>query len=308
MKKTLIAVALLSTIGSVNAAEIYASDGLALEISGEADVKYIKGQAEDSDAELNLESSTISADFSYEASEALVAGAYYEIDGTGDTGFEVSDLYVYLVANDSSTLSIGDQSTVFDDAGIGSDYDFGFSSNIANGSIATGGDQVVKYSYDGGETMYASVAYILQKGGVDDDYQVDGKIGLRSGDADFTLFGAQAETGDLSSNAYILEASYTRGDIELAATYGISTTEQAVGDDIDGTIFGLAAVYDPGEFLAYSAGWALVDRDDLDDAINDVYVNATYYFTDNVSTYAEVGFTDQDDAETGYVVGMNVSF
>jgi predicted porin len=305
MKKTLIALAVLGAAGSANAAEIYAMDGMTLDFSGEAEVQFIQSQTQDSDPAINVETATLTVDANYEIAEEMAAGGHYEIDGSGTTA-NISDLYVYFELSPELTMSVGRQSTVLDDAGIGGDYAFGFSSYIDTTKLVTSGDQVVKYTYDGGEVFYGALSYVMNKASTSGDYQADGSIGARVGDFDYTLFLAQSETATLNADLYTLEARYTLGSITLAGTYGVSSSEQTAAADLDQTIVGLAASFDDGGRWTYAAGWANVDDDSTD--VNDVYVNASYWITDNVNAYAEVGFSDDDTQDTGYVVGMDVSF
>lgn len=307
MKKSLIALAVLSAAGSANAAEIYAMDGMTLDFSGEAEVQVIQSQTPDSDVAVNIETATLTADANYEIGEEMAAGGLYEIDGKGSTA-NISKLYVYFELSPELTMSVGRQNTVLDDAGIGDDYAFGFSTYVDTAKVVTKGDQVVKYAYDGGEVFYGSLAYLMNKNSISGDYQVDGKVGARMGDFDYTLFLAQSETATLTANSYTLEARYALGDFTIAGTYGASSTEQASAADRDQSIFGLAASFDDGGRWTYAAGWANVDDDAQTDKVNDVYVNATYWITDNVNAYAEVGFSDDDNQDTGYVIGMDVNF
>jgi predicted porin len=305
MKKSLIALAVLSAAGSASAAEIYAMDGMTLDFSGEAEVQIIQPQASGSDLSVNTETATLTADFNYEIAEEMAAGGHYEIDGAGGDA-TISDMYVYLEMSPSLTMSVGRQSTSYDDAGIGGEYAFGFSTYVDN--IVTSGDQIVKYAYDGGEVFYGDVAYLMNKNSVSGDYQVDGKLGARLGDFDYTLFLAKSETATLTADSYTLEARYALGNFIIAGTYGATSAEQSNAADHDLSIVGLAASFDDGGRWTYAAGWANVDDDAETDKVNDVYVNASYWITDNVNAYAEVGFSDADDQDTGYVVGMDVSF
>lgn len=94
----------------------------------------------------------------------------------------------------------------------------------------------------------------------------------------------------------------------FAGTYGYTDSEQDTGPNTEIDMFGLAATWDDGGRWSYAGGWANIDNSSNTDKINDVYINASYWMTDNVNAYAEIGFTDDDTQETGYVVGMDVSW
>jgi predicted porin len=306
MKKSLIAVALLSIVGSANAAEVYALDGLTLDIGGEAEVQLLKSQTEDSDLAVETVNGSLSADASYEIAEEFVTGGYFELDGTSSDTTEMGDLYVYFTLNQSLTISYGNQSSILDDAGIGDDYAFGYTSFVVG--APTSGDQVIKYKYDNDNVFYAGLAFILNKEEVSGDYGIDANIGARVGDAQYTLFVAQSETSELKENDYILEGRYVYGNMAYAATYAYANAEVASADDTEINSFGLSASWDDGGRWSYAAGWANIDNSSVADAINDLYVNATFWITDEVTAYAEVGFTDEDSTDTGYAIGMDVNF
>jgi predicted porin len=305
MKKSLIAVALLSIVGSANAAEIYALDGLTLDVGGEAEVQLLKSQAEDSDLAVETSSASLSADATYDIADEFIVGGAFELDGSSsDT--QTSELYVYMTLNQSLTISYGKQASILDDAGIGDDYAFGYTTFVVG--APTSGDQVIKYKYDNGNVFYAGLAFILNKDDVSGDYGMDGNIGARLGDMNYTLFVAQSETTALKENDYILEGRYIYGNMGFAATYAYATAEQLSADDAEITSYGLSATWDDGGRWSYAAGWASIDNNTAADTINDVYVNTTFWITDEVTAYAEVGFTDEADTETGFALGMDVNF
>lgn len=308
MKKSLIALAVMISSGAAHAVEIYSDPTTTLNFSGEAEVQYYKSQTKNVDPAINIATATLNFAVSYEVNGDLTLGT--ALDAANIDG---NDVYISANFFQAHTLSVGHQSTIFDDAGIGSDYSFGFTSYVDN--LNTSGDQVIKYKYDGGEVFYTGFAYLMHSNenetddGYDSsDYAADGNIGARLGDFEYTLFVAQSEQLDLQENNYSLEARYVYGNMVFAGTYGYTDSEQDTGPNTEIDMFGLAATWDDGGRWSYAGGWANIDNSSNTDKINDVYINASYWMTDNVNAYAEIGFTDDDTQETGYVVGMDVSW
>lgn len=301
MKKLLLATAVAAVMGSAQAAEMYSMDGVTINVYGEVEVNYIKTQSEAQKSELNLEEASFGFGMNYEMTEDFAVGSYMNIDANNDDDSVTrGDVYMALKLYQAHTITLGSQPTIFDDAGIGEDYEFGFTSYVD--SLDMEGDQVIKYKYDGGEMFYGGVAYSAYRNETnEDDFELDGKIGARLMDLELTLFLGTAEHSNVTETAGALEARYTLGDLGLAATYARSDVE----DSDDNNIFGVTATYWDGGRLEYAAGWANVDNDET---VNDFYANVTYTFTDEVSAYAEVGFSDQDDTDVGYVVGLNANF
>jgi predicted porin len=308
MKKTVLALAVLSA-ASAQAAEIYSMDNTTINLTGEADVQFYQSQSKTADPEISLDTATISIAPSYEISENLVLGASVGVtDNSGN--METDDVFVSANVDQAHTITVGKQSTIYDAAGIGDDYRFGFTSYVD--ALDTSGDQVIKYKYDGGEVLYAGLAYSMHSNTTSTtednaSYVLDGNIGARLGDYNYTLFAAETKADGLMEHNYTFEARYALGNITLAGTYGFTNTETTTIDN-EQRIYGVSGTYDDGGRFGYAAGWAATDNDSATDVVNDVYANITYYIVDGVYAYAEVGLTDDDAQDTGYVLGMDVTF
>jgi predicted porin len=310
MNKSLIALAVLSSSTAAQAVEIYAVDSTTINLSGEMDVQYYQSQSPTSDPEISTNTATITISPSYEVNEHLVLGTTLGMKNSGGNA-ALDDVAITATIEDYHTVSIGQQATIYDDAGIGDDYRFGFTSYID--LLDPSGDQVIKYKYDGGEVLFAGLAYSMHNNetGVDyysSDYVIDGKIGARLGDYSYTLYTAQSKTLGLLEHNYTLEARYGLGDITLAGTFGYTDTETSSTTDNSQKLYGLAATYDDGGRLGYAAGWASTDDESETDIVNDFYFNITYFIVNGVYAYAEVGLTDDVAEDTGYVIGMDVTF
>lgn len=312
MKKTLVALAVVAA-GSANAAEVYSLDGVSVNISGEVELQYVKTQSKTQDPELTVAEGSFGFDMDYEMTEDFAMAAHLDMDANNETdNVTRGDVYMSFVVEQAHTLSLGKQPTILDDAGVGDDYEFGFTSYVT--SLTSSGDQVIKYKYDGGETFYGGVAYSAYANEAttssvsDDDYEADGRIGARVNDYDFTLYVAKGEHVDLEETAVAVEARYVLGDLSFAGTVATSSAEQASASDRDKDLVGLSALYWDGGRIEYGIGWSVIDDSTLADKVNDVYVNATYTFTDEVNAFVEIGLTDEDNTDTGFVVGINASF
>jgi len=311
MKKSVVALSLMAASGAINAAQIDALSDVELDLSGEAEIQLYKSQSKTEDLEVNLQTFTITLTPSYEVSERLKISVPMGLT-ENDGNIELDDYYVEFEVDQAHKLSIGSQPTIFDDAGIGDDYMFGFTAFVEN--LDSSGDQVIKYKYDGGEVLYGGIAY-LSYSNTDDtenhsgsDYVVDGNLGARIEDWNVALFVAHSETFKLSEDNYEFDATYTMGDLAFGGTYGYTQSEQETGDDNKVKRFCLTASLSNQGRWSYAAGWAIVDNDSNEDKVNDFYINTTYDIIENVSAYAEVGLTDSDTEETGYVLGIDLTF
>ncbi|MDW6003102.1 porin [Vibrio mangrovi] len=320
MKKTLIALAVAGVSSVTQAAEIYSLDGVTVDLSGEVDVQYYKSQDKSQHSEWNVNEAKFGFDMTYEMTEDLAVGSHMDVNANDeeDNGsVSRGDVYGKIVYLQSHTISFGSQPTILDDSGIGDDYEFGFTSFVD--SANNEGDQVIKYKYDGGEMFYGGLAYLENQNNnsstsSDDDYQIDGDLGARIDDFDITVFLAHAQNNGIDVSTYDLEIRYLYGDWQFATTYGESSTEQEGASDRDKSTYGLTASYNDGGRFEYAAGWAVVETNhSISSAVpngdvNDFYFNVTYSLSNEVAIYAEVGLTDNNDEETGYVIGLDTTF
>ena len=321
MRKTLVSLAVLLAVGSANAAEVYSLDGVTINLNGEVGIQYIKERNENQHAEINVDEASFGFLMGYEMTEDLMIGASFGLDANNpedNNRVTSGGASISLTMSQVHVVSFGDQSTIFDEAGIGDDYEFGFLAYVEE--LDREGEQVIKYKYNGQEVFSFGIAYSEHQNTAagatdadgnavtDDDYEVDAKLGIRLEDLFLELFVAHGEQNSFNTEAYVVEARYRLGDLLLAGSYGTSSAELPSGADQDIDMYGATATYFDGGRFKYGIGWATTDDSTEDDPVNTAYANITYIFTNEVNAYAEVGYTDNDNADTGYVIGMNAKF
>ena len=313
MKKTILATVLTSLFAATTAhsAMMHDADGISVELYGEVELQYVNDKAEGEDAIIDIDEANFGVQAGYDINEDFTAIGVVSFDASDDdddtSNAVLDDAYVGFTSEKYGTLTIGQQVTIFDDAGIGSDKEFGLESFYEQ---TDNGEQVIKYTFDK-DSVYGGVAYLLDDDESDDGQSaIDGKIGVRFEGVDLTAFygrGELVDGGDVTN--LNLEARYTIGDVTLAGAYASVNSDDETAGDVDS--FGLAATYQLGK-AQFATGWSLTDYD-LDsrnngDKMNSYFVNASYAFSSNVSSYVELGGDDSDDSELGYVAGMAVTF
>ena len=319
MKKTILATVLTSLFAATTAhsAMMHDADGISVELYGEIEIQYLNKLNEDEDAVLEINDANFGVQAGYDVNDDVTAFGVVsfdaaDVDSDENRNAVLDDAYVGFASEKYGTITAGQQVTVFDDAGIGSDFEFGLASFYEQDDA---GKQVIKYTIDK-DTVYGSVAYLIDNGESDDgESAIDGKIGVRFEGVDLTAFYGRSELdggGDRSN--LNLEARYTMGDVTIAGAYAsLNTDDQsALAGDVDN--FGLAATYQLGK-ASFATGWSLTDFDlnsrNGGDKLNTYFVNAAYAFSSNVTSYIEIGGVDGSaelDSELGYVAGMRVTF
>ncbi|NOH26655.1 porin [Vibrio mediterranei] len=346
MKKTLVALAVLAAGSAQAGIEIYNQDKVTVNLKGDIEVAYIKSVADGSEFKQEIQDADFGFDTRYAINDDLQFGGYWEFDGANDsvtkgtsTNVAAGNTYVALYSQAAGSIKFGRLDTVLDDAGIGSDYQFGINSFFSNGS-PFGGDEAVRYDIDKG-AFYGAVAYKQDKNKNnklgEDGYMVDGKLGYRVADFDFTGFYSQAEFKGAGANFDGLKDTGhadTEGKEQLGAFearwggvenlnlqlgyYNIKLDPKAAGEeDQTNQTYAFAADYTVEKFV-FAVGVSQSKYDNaIEDAANNVsydkvtnwFANVGYSVAPGAVVYAEVGgndgYTDFDSTDAGVNLKQN---
>ncbi|MGF1871598.1 porin [Photobacterium indicum] len=321
MKKTLVALAVLTAAGSANAGiNLYDADGVKVDMSGAAEVQYFQGYAADSKSKIRLDDGDLAVNTTIAVSDQMnaVAGIAFKFE---DQEVTSDELWVG-VGGDFGTLTFGRQYLIADDSGIGKDYELG---GDGIDFVQADGDQVIKYVFDNGQ-FYAGVSALLQEDGKDNGDETtvyDGRLGARFGNFDarvylysgddvssdkFDIFkDADKKAQAINIDGYNLEAEYVMDAFAFSASFGQVDYELASDNTkkVDADTAALAGSYtmDKTTFALGYTYWA-PENDD----VNVFYANVTQQLHSNVKVYGEIGTSDEKDSEFGYVAGMEVTF
>jgi len=315
MKKTLVALSVLAaSVGSAQAFEIYNEGGVTVDMGGDIEVVYLQKTEKGHDFQQDIQDADVKFDVRYAVNDDLQFGGFFELQ---DTGTNEGDAYVALYSDSMGSIKVGRTCTALDDAGIGSDYQFGITT-FFNGSDMYCGDEVIRWDFDQ-DNFYATAAIAQDKKdstyvSVDGTY-FDARVGYRVADFDFTLLGGTGEaeertdmdspvTGTHDETLLGAEARFN-GVENLGLAAAIYTLDN---EAVKTTTFGLSATYQLDK-VALATGFSLSSDDvDANDDINTWYVNAGYPIAPNTTAYAEVGGNSKDDSQTGVAVGVKASF
>ncbi|MEZ9396120.1 porin [Vibrio splendidus] len=329
MKKTLLALAVMTAAGSANAAiEIYNQDGVSVDLKGDIEVVYSNEFEKGSSMEQKIEDADFGFDVKYMVNDEWKVGAYWEFNGSTNANAENTkngDTYVAAYHNTFGSIKFGRLCTAVDDLGIGSDEAFGISTLLDNETKECA-DEAVRYDFDNGD-LYATLGYVQDKvdgsnnaeaEGSNVEY-IDARIGYRLTDFDISAFVANlnAEGADADHQGYGAELVYSGIENVYLSTayYGVASD----ADNDDNSVIAFAAGYTMG-LWGFNAGYSIGDHD-LDVRDEDRwFVNSTYAIAPNTKMYAEVGGIDYDSArlndkgekyyktDTGLAIGVEASF
>jgi predicted porin len=318
MKKTLVALSVLAAAGSAQAIELYNQDKVTVNMTGDVEIVYVKGTTDGDEFQQEIQDADFGFDTRYAINDDVQVGAFWEFKGSdtnNDKGAQVGDVYMGLYSQSVGSIKFGKQATALDDAGIGSDYQFGISSFFQKGTPFAG-HEIVKYELDKG-TFYGTVAYMQDKQGYnglgENGNFFDAKLGGRVADFDFTGFvgqakqkGAGADTDGLKETLWALEARYA-GVENLNLEVGYYGAKAELNNE-DGTVaaYGAAADYTLDSWK-FATGLSQTNPDEGDKVVN-WFLNAGYALAPSTTAYAEVGGNNGDNSQTGFAVGLKAEF
>ncbi|MGR5146089.1 porin [Photobacterium alginatilyticum] len=331
MKKTLLALAVLAAGSAQAGVNLYDSEGVLVDVAGAAEVQYFQGYAANSDAAFRLDDGDLAFSTTVPVSNnlnAIAAMAFkFEDAGKSEAGVKNDELWVGF-QGDFGTVTFGRQYLIADDSGIGKDIELG---GDGIDFVQAQGDQTIKYVFDNGQ-FYAGVSALLKetnpKGNADETKIIDGRLGARFGDLDarvylysgddvssdkFDIFkDAKGEKQAIDIDGAQLEAEYIMGAYAFAASFGQVDYELAADTSkkVEADTAALAGSYtmDKTTFALGYTYWSPESSAMTVEDANVFYGNVTQQLHSNVKVYGEIGYSDVDDAEFGYVAGMEVSF
>jgi predicted porin len=318
MKKTLLALAVMTAAGSANAAiEIYNQDGVSVGLKGDIEVVYSNEFEKGSSMEQKIEDADFGFDVKYMVNEEWKVGAYWEFNGSSNANAEDTkngDTYVAAYHETFGSIKFGRLCTAVDDLGIGGDEAFGISTLLDNDTEECS-DEAVRYDFDNGD-LYATLGYVQDKLAADGvegsniEY-MDARIGYRLTDFDISAFVANlnADGSNPDHQGYGAELVYSGIENVYLSTAYYGTTSDA--DNDDNSVIAFAAGYTMG-LWGFNTGYSIGDHD-VDVLDEDRwFVNSTYAIAPNTKVYAEVGGIDSDNTDyktdNGLAIGVEASF
>ncbi len=317
MKKTLLALAVMAAAGTANAGiEIYNDSGVTVDMKGDIEVVYLNGKEDGGDMKQEIQDADLGFDVRYAFSDKTSLGAYWEFTDSGH-GSGPGDAYV-AAYTEFGSFKVGRLCTALDDAGIGSDYQYGITSFFDNSDFFCG-DETARYDFDS-DMFYATIGLRQNETGSSElkagTTYADTRFGVRVADFDFTgLFGQGENDSNNDETLWGAEARFNGIDkVGLAVAYYNMDNEVDTTDTI-----GLSATFQATETIGLAAGYSMASHDDSRLDADDWYVNAGYSVAPNSVIYAEIAGTTQDhqvvnnavvafEDQLAFAVGAKVEF
>ncbi|WP_240616630.1 porin [Marinobacter fuscus] len=200
-----------------------------------------------------------------------------------------------------ATFTLGKQNFASDEFGVVEAYETPLDDDQFD-SVKTDGDDTFRVDVEL-EKVYLAASYELEaedKNGITgeffDLFASTGIAGLELAAA----FQRNTPLGQDERNTWGVSAGYDFGLFGLAADYSVTDDSNT---DLETTLYNVAATIDVTSTTAVALGMQNQEQDNSDD-VTAWYANVTYKFptAKNVSVFAEVADTDEDNADMGSLV------
>lgn len=308
MKKLLLAVAVSAAASSASAITVYEGKGFTYKLNGDLQVQLRKEIGDDEHADVEFDDLELKNYVSYDLGHDMKAFGRVDFgfkDAAEDKqdGSKLEEAYLGLAFGNTS-VSFGKQNFASDEFGVEEAYELKTVSEDRFDGMETSGDDTIRLDVEL-ENIYLVASYEMDAEGESSE---NGEY--------FDLF-ASADIGDLTLAAAYQNATESIGDDDLD-TWGVSASYDAgfatfaadysSTDDI-ADLYNVVATFSVAPTTKMAIGMVNEDFEAGED-ITEWYANVTYKFPSqkNVSLFAEIADSDEDDASMGYLAGMRVKF
>ncbi|MFA0569720.1 porin [Vibrio gallaecicus] len=331
MKKTLLALAVMATAGTVNAAEVFKSDEGSVDFYGQLRPTLLF--LEDKEAELNTSSSRTGVNGVYVASDSLKVLGEVEIGvalgdnyGAGSDSSERTDDTVFVRRHiigfdmgDMGTIRIGKEGTYADDV-YGADYSYFFGGSALLYGHAWNNDSQVKYALDT-EQFWLKAGYSFGEDNTNEEIRevfvgkafgdLSVHAGVLSSTNKIAVTGVAHDTENLS---FEFTGEYALGEHTLGATYyNNSNEDKSANTTVDSHGISLAGMFAVANKTTLYSGYELVLSSSdaagtVDGDASRFYAGVEYKFSKWARVFAEGAYVFEETTTADTKVDSKTDF
>ncbi|MDY7116475.1 porin [Halomonas sp. SSL-5] len=325
MKKLLLAAAVAVASGSAHAATIYQEGGFEYKLNGDFQVQLRQKSGDDKDPDIEFDDLELKNYVSYQLNDDMTAFGRVDFgfkdaandEDDADSG-DLEEAYLGMAFGGTS-ISVGKQNFAGDEFGIEEAIEL-HSKEDRFDAVSTDGDDVIRIDSELGN-VYLAASYELESEGNDSENgeAFDLFASTEFGGLELAAAYQEWKENDETIDTWGVSAAYGFGILTLAADYSESDSDldnYYVDSDnnrlSNAEQYNLAAVFAAAETTDIAIGMTETSYDDLvgDDDVTEWYANVTYAFPahKNVTVFAEIADTDEENADVGYLAGMRIKF
>lgn len=309
----IIAISGVSAFNLAQAATVYEGDGFKYDLKGDWQVQLRQKVGKDKKLDMEFDDLELKNRATYTLSDTLSAFGQldYSFDkeannGASDAadGGRLEEAYLGL-AFQNIALRFGKQNYSSDEFSVEQAYETVVEDDIFDLNDDAG-DDVIRVDATVGGVFISASTDLKAEGNPGSDENQSTDLFVSTSIANLELGAAYQRykaMGADAVNSWGVSAVYDAGFATFGADYG-SMKDTA-------KVYNLVSTFSVTPTVKAAIG--LQNIDDNGSGIDDVtgwYANATYKFPaqKNVSLFAEIGDTDEDDSSIGYLAGMRIKF
>jgi predicted porin len=315
--------AMVAAAGSVHAATVLEKDNFTYKISGDWQIQFRQDAGEDQDLDVEYDDLELKNHVDYKINDSVTAfgqldfGFKNAADKSNENegphleeafvGFKIKDIKLFVGKTDSAGDEFGIQGTketiVADDA--------------FNEYGVVDGDDLIGISAKFADMFKVVAAYEIEAESEKSNengtfYDIFVAMDLKGVSLGAAYQNVEAYESDAETTVWGVQASYDAGFASLAVDYSVAD------DDVNEIAIWNLFVAVPIKAVTLGAGYVSLnpendtaeDENDTADDITGWYANVIYKVPSakNVRLFAEVGGSDEEDHDLGYLVGLRIKF
>lgn len=325
MKKLILVAAVAVASGSANAATIYENGGFEYKLNGDLQVQLRQQAGDDENADIEFDDLELKNYVSYQLNDSMTAFGRIDFgfkdaangsnEPEGDEDVELEEAYMGL-AFGATSVAFGKMDTASDEFGVEQAIENHTDDHRFDGVGATDGDDVIRIDADL-SNVYLVASYEMESEGNDSESgeYLDLFATTEFGGLELAAAYQKWKDADFSSDETVdtwgVSSAYDFGIATLAADYSESDSNFDTSEN-NAEQYNLVAMFDVATTTGIAIGMTETSYDDLVglDDVTEWYANVTYAFPahKNVTVFAEIADTDEDNTDMGYLAGIRLKF
>ncbi len=321
MKKLLVGLLIsmfLAVGGPAMGASVVKKDNFTYKISGDWQIQFRKEIGEDEDLDLEYDDLEIKNYAEYKINDTLTAFGHLDFGfknaadkPDSDANPHLEEAYLGMKIS-SVKVYMGKTSSPNDDFGVAGTYETVIADDCFDEFANVDGDDLVAISAKIGEFVNIAAAYEIEAESEKSDGNGTFYDILVTADIKGLSFGIgyqnfEAAGSDIDESAYGVQVSYDAKVVAVGADYSVYDADNK---DDEASIWNICVTV-PLDVVEIVAGYVNLDyKEDAHEDEAGWYANVTYKFptAKKVSLFAEIGDSDGEGEDIGYLAGMRLKF
>lgn len=321
MKKIVIGMIIavfLAVGGSAQALTVFKKDNFTYDIKGDWQIQIRKDAGKNQDTDVEYDDLEIKNYVSYNINDTLAAFGALDFgfknaadDSNGGADPHLEEAYLGFQIHDVK-LFMGKTDSAGDEFGVAASLETIVADDCFDEFGAVTGDDLIGMSAKFADIFTVVATYEIEAESEKSDnngkfFDIFVSVELKGLSLGVAYQSLEPSGSNEDINTWGIQAAYDAGFAEVGADYSVTEDD----NNYDESIWNISVTI-PVKPVTIGLGYVSLDLDDgsADEEISGWYANVVYKFSNakNVSVFAEVSDSDEEDFDMGYMVGMRLTF